>query len=41
MPNHAANLCADVSGAGMGNGADIAQWTCNGYNNQMWILGGP
>lgn len=32
------NKCVDVRGASTSNGAEIIQWSCNGGDNQSWIL---
>lgn len=35
-PSHATNKCADVLGASKDDGANVAQWDCNGGGNQLF-----
>ena len=35
-PRHALDLCVDVAGASMDDGANLLLWTCHGGNNQKW-----
>ncbi len=36
--NNASGLCLDITSAAMTNGTNVAQWYCNGGNNQKWYL---